>query len=432
MITANIGRLFLQAYNEKFQTSYDAKGFFTEVYHPLFFDSNKYLQWMQNSPFVQMSKGQKVETLTPDERQVKLEEFHQKVDEKRFDASMFLGAAASEEKEFATTSGQVTNLPLAYEANDIYLSWIGSSLGVGVSGGLSFLFMQPEILLDIFDGWQVYRTVLNQNETLKGNQMNTWNAQWLIHKYSRGFCPQNPMANFNPFETSTGGMTVAVASWIQLLIALARHYEQPQMMAYIYNFGQTNTTVGFIPLFLAHIRKPIQLYERLFGMDESYKAEPLWGNPKGLRSSCKRGSIGLEAMEPSALQNEWRNDKTVLKYKNTDENQRILFQTYKIWLMAMLNNEELWAKSEEFAKALKLYLTSDAKKNSTVRKNRIETLLTAYGKKALVTAATEMMDQSETSVLLVEMVKLINMMPDDNVPYFMALIKFQYVTISNQ
>ena len=68
MITATIGRLFLDAYNKKYGKNYDAKTFFVEVYHPLFFDSNKYLQWVQNSPFVQMKKGQKVETLSKEER----------------------------------------------------------------------------------------------------------------------------------------------------------------------------------------------------------------------------------------------------------------------------------------------------------------------------------------------------------------------------
>ena len=61
-----IGRIFLEAYNEKNGTSYDAKKFFIEVYYPLFFDSTKYLQWVQNSPFVQglrsTEKGYGVET----------------------------------------------------------------------------------------------------------------------------------------------------------------------------------------------------------------------------------------------------------------------------------------------------------------------------------------------------------------------------------
>ena len=184
MITATIGKIFLDAYNKKHGTQYDAKTFFVEVYYPLFFDSNKYLQWVQNSPFVQMKKGQKVETLTPDERKEKLQDFIKKVEDCRNpDASIALGFPASEEKEFATTSGQVTNIDLATRKDNIFLSWLGSSLGVGLQGGLSILFSHAEILLDLYDGWRLYRSTLTEIEKLKGNQINTWNGQWLTHRY---------------------------------------------------------------------------------------------------------------------------------------------------------------------------------------------------------------------------------------------------------
>lgn len=81
MITTNIGRIFLQAYNAKYDKNYTAKEFFDEVFYPLVFDSNKYLQWVQNSPFVQMKAKQKIETLSYEERKEKLDEFHRKVSE---------------------------------------------------------------------------------------------------------------------------------------------------------------------------------------------------------------------------------------------------------------------------------------------------------------------------------------------------------------
>lgn len=174
MITAAVGKIFLDAYNEKYGTTYDAKTFFVEVYHPLFFDSNKYLQWVSNSPFVQMKKGQKVDNLSLDERKEKLQDFMSKVEEiSKPDASIAPGFPASEIKEFSTTSGQVTDLDMLTEKEDVFLSWIGSSLGIGLQGGLSILFTEPEILMDLFDGWKLYRTVLNENESLKGNQVNT-------------------------------------------------------------------------------------------------------------------------------------------------------------------------------------------------------------------------------------------------------------------
>lgn len=303
MITAAIGKIFLDAYNEKYGTTYDAKTFFVEVYHPLFFDSNKYLQWISNSPFVQMKKGQKVETLTPDERKDKLQDFLLKVDEfSKPDASIAPGFPASEVKEFSTTSGQVTDLDFMTEKEDFFLSWIGSGLGVGLQGGLSILFTEPAILLDLFDGWKLYRSVLNGNESLKGNQVNTWNGQWLAHRYDkRNFYPEQPMVGFNPIETSKGGMSIAIQSWTKVLIGVAMQYDRPKMMGYVYSLGQTNTTIGFIPFNLDHIRKPIQLYAKLFGEEEGKTAEKLWGTETGFRVCCQKGAIGIEAMQPKGL-----------------------------------------------------------------------------------------------------------------------------------
>ena len=68
MIAATVGRTFLNAWNDKYQKEYSAKEFFEKEYFSLFFDHPKYMQWVTNSPFVQMKKGQKPEFLTHDKR----------------------------------------------------------------------------------------------------------------------------------------------------------------------------------------------------------------------------------------------------------------------------------------------------------------------------------------------------------------------------
>jgi len=58
MIAATIGKKFLKAYNHQHDSAYTAKDFFTQEYFPLFFDKEKYMQWVTNSPFVQgIKKG---------------------------------------------------------------------------------------------------------------------------------------------------------------------------------------------------------------------------------------------------------------------------------------------------------------------------------------------------------------------------------------
>lgn len=431
MITAAIGKIFLDAYNEKYGTNYDAKTFFVEIYHPLFFDSNKYLQWVSNSPFVQMKKGQKVETLTIDERKEKLQDFLTKVEEtSKPDASIAPGFPASEIKDFSTTSGQVTDLDMLAEKEDFFLSWIGSSLGIGLQGGLSILFTEPEILMDLFDGWRLYRTVLNENDSLKGNQVNTWNGQWLAHRYDKGnFYPEKPMAGFSPFEMTKEGMSVAIQSWTKVLIGIALHFDRPKMMGYVYNLGKTNTTIGFIPFNLEHIRKPIQLYAQLFGAEEGRKAEELWGTGIGFKVCCQKGIIGIEAMRPKDLEYYMIADKgkdiILPKY---DEEQIINFHTYQIWLLAMLNNQEMWDKSHSFAKALHDVVTQD-KSISTQRKNIVKSVLSSTTKKNFMSSLENLVPISDSIGCIEEIAGIVNLMPSDNVPYFLTLVRLHYAFI---
>ena len=431
MITSTIGKIFLDAYNKKYGTNMDAKSFFVEVYYPLFFDNNKYLQWVTNSPFVQMKKGQRVETLTADERKAKLNEFLAKVDDSKFpDSSIAPGFPASEEKEFATTSGQVTNISFSISKSDYYQSWIGSSLGVGIQGGLSILFSNSEILLDIFEGWKLYRKALDETPQLKGNQVNTWNGQWLAHCYGRGYIASQPMAGFTPFETTKeGGMNVATQSWTKVLIGVARHFDSPQLMGYVYNLGQTNTTLGFIPFNLEHIRRPIELYKKLFDEEEGVKAEELWGTEKGFRACCQKGAIGIEAMQPKGLK-QYMASSQGAKLPKYDDKQIISFHTYQIWLLAMLNNQEMWDKSLEFAKILQSYAES-GKKGKTINSRQIDAVLGATNKRGFMEALSIIVSDISGIDNIQEIAMIVNAMPTDNVPYFLTLVRFHAAALNN-
>lgn len=439
MITATIGKIFLEAYNKKYGTNYDAKSFFIDVYHPLFFDSNKYLQWVQNSPFVQMKGKQKVETLTENERKEKLQDFISKVEECRVpDASIAPAFPASEEKEYATTSGQVTNLKFATKKDDIFFSWIGSSLGIGLQGGLSILFSEEEILLDLFEGWKLYRNVVDENNNLKGNQVNSWNGQWLAHRYSRNFHPECPMTEFDPFETTKEGMCVRTQSWTIILLGIARHMNMVKLMSYIYGFDSKRKlpyTMGFIPISLEGIRKPIDLYRKYFGMNdnEGGKAESLWGTEYGLKISCKLGYIGIKAMQPKGLIQYMTviDNRKSVKLPKYEEKQVCNYKIYQIWLLAMLNNEELWTQSMEFAQLLQEFVSGD-KKLSTKRSNQVKSILESSSKKAFLSALGEIASDIDPFSKIEENAKVVHMMPNDNVPYYLTLIRFHYAGLENK
>lgn len=431
MITSNIGKIFLNAYNEKYGTSYDARTFFLEQFYPLFFDQNKYMMTAGNSPLENpklswddMIKGKKPYE-TPEQRKSRFEKMIKKTDKSEADMSIARGYASLDIA--APTSGQVTNLKMPNSQEESYASWIGDALGVGVQGGFSILFSKKEILLDIFEGWKLYRKCLNETSMLKGNQINTWNGQWLSHYYDpREYDADMPLAGYSPYNTNKDGIiNIDTQTWTKILIAVSKKYRNAQILGYIYSIGKTNKTIGFIPFDLTQIRRPIHLYEKIFGMSNGRNVESLWGTAIGFKTACTYGAIGIKAMEPKGLRDYVYKGKQP-KAHNYDN---INYNVYIIWIYAMLNNDELWEKSQELAKLLNEASSDKDKSISTKRKNLVETMLNATNKKQFIAAATEVVSFIGKIDEFKGIVKEIHGMPTDNVPYFLTLLRFQYKTL---
>jgi hypothetical protein len=428
MIAANIGKIFLDAYNDKFKTHYSAKEFFVEMYFSLFFDHGKYMQWITNSPFVQgIKKGVPPNS---EERKSKLQTLIDKITNIEADASIAIGFPSLDFN--ASTSGQITNLNLPLKEADVYLSWIGSGLGIGVQSGLSLMFSNKQILLDLFEGWQVYRDFLNNTPGLRGNQINTWNGQWIAHRYDKlSYDVANPTASFNPFGAmKDGGMEVNTQSWTKVLIGIARNYPETSLTAYVYSLGQTNITVGFVPFELPRIRQPFELFEKYFGTTNRENVEKLFGTAIGFTKACQMGAIGVNALEPKGFR-DCMEEGVVPKYNPTDEEKAINFNTYQIWLLAMLNNEQLWEKAQQIATTLNTYSLSD-KNAKKVKSQEVTNLLSSVNKKQFIESLIEIVKGSSEADQFAEIAEIVHTMPMDNVPYFLTLIRFQYAVVNKK
>ena len=434
MITSAIGKKFLTAYNNQNQSNLSAKDFFEKLYVPLFFDRPKYMMTGGNSPLenpkIQWKKG-----LYPSdqERKERIKKTIAKIESSEPDASIAIGFPSLDYS--ATTSGQITNIKLPLKKDDIYLSWIGAGLGVGVEGGMAILFDNTEILMSIFEGWQLYRGLLDGIEKLSGNQITTWNGQWLAHRYNDiAYYREEPMANFNPLESSKEeGLRIPTQNWVRILIGIAKKMQNPQMVGYVYNLGQTNTTIGFIPFILPKIRKPIELYKKIFGDNEYLqkhnKIEELFGSAFGFTRACQKGAIGIEAMEPKGLR-EMIIEAKYPNYKIADDDKIITYNTYQIWILAMLNNEQLWDSARSVAEAFHNY-AKGAEKAKKDRSNNVKAALDSTNKKQFIENLISVVQEAENKSLFEEIAKNIISMPLDNVPYFLTLIRFQYTVINN-
>lgn len=428
MIAANIGKVFLEAYNEKHKSNYSAKEFFVEKYYPLFFNEEKYMQWIINSPFVQGIK--KGIAPTPAQRKIKLGVLLKNIANNKADASIAIGFPSLAID--AKTSGQITNMELPLKEEEVYLSWIGSGLGIGVQSDLSMLFDNKQILLDLYDGWAFYREFLNKMPQLRGNRINEWNGQWLAHRYNKTTYDELvPMTSFEPFKTmQDGGIGIAAQSWVKVLTGIAYRYPSSTLTAYVYSLGKTNTTIGFIPFELPRIREPFDLYRKYFGTTKNEILNAIFGTAIGFTEACQMGAIGINALEPKGFR-DCLVKGIMPKYNATNEEKKISFNTYQIWLLSMLNNEQLWEQTQQIALTLSEYSKSDIKAR-TKKSQEVDTLLTAVNKKQFIEGLTTIVNGSQNAEELRKIAESINKMPVDNVPYFLTLIRFQYAVKSKE
>ena len=430
MITSVIGRTFLKAYNNKFGKDLSPKEFFEEEYWELFYNHPKYMQWVTNSPFVQMKKGQKPHLLSEVERTEKLEILFGKAANDVPDASFALGYPASEVKEYASTSGLVSDVKIPVDEDEVYLSWIGSGLGIGVAGGFTILFDDPDIALQTYQGWKVYRKYLNDPalEKLRGNQINSWNGQWLAYSMGKDFSEDFDFTDLTKngiFNVSESLVEVPTVNWSQLFFSLSLQFPKAELMGYVYGFGQTNKTIGFIPFQLKSGNKLKDVYQQLFG--------GVYSNPKDFESlfgmhikrACELGTVGLQALRPESLKKYMMDGKNLSFKKEEDI---INYQAYKTWLVAMLtrNKEEIVDYTPKLAEVILRY-RNNGKGNSRITLVEKE-MFTSKSKKGFIESLTQMIPDLEDQDLdtLKSLKKEVHLMTNEEFGYFLTLLKFDY------
>ncbi len=458
MFTTTIGRTFLTEYNRRENKNLTAEEFYDEVFFPLFFDHPKYLMWAQNSPFVQ-GISKKKPFFEHNERVEKLAQFHEKVARGERDASIAIGYPASEVKEFATTSGLVTDLEVPMDEEEVYHSWIGGALTIGVAGGYAILFNDPEITYATFEGWKLYRSFLNDDSLslLRPNQVTTWNGQWLTYRFGKRYREDvdfRTLESQGAFSIDKDKIEVNTVEWSKLFFSLSYQFPERVQTGYVFSLGQTNKTLGFFPFYFKSGRTLVEIYQKLFSK-ESYEVnkndfEALFG--KHIKRACELGAIGLQALEPKNLskyfadasnlnlkapdlsmkKNESEEDYAERKTKleGKDKENIITFQTYKTWLIAMItkNKEEMLDYTSGIAKALLKY-REGARKND--RKNLLEKQLFASSKKRdFLKALNEIVSDSSVETEIIEQIKELRdrafLMSEEDFTYLALLLKFDY------
>ncbi|MBM4160735.1 MAG: hypothetical protein FJ217_06520 [Ignavibacteria bacterium] len=408
--------------------------YFENHYFKLFFDDSEYLQSPANTPLFQLIAQKK--TKDAKARKKSLDEIHSKIEtfarskNTLPDMSFAIGYPSAD--MVGTTSGQVSNILLPLDEEDMYASWIGSALGIGIEGGLNVLIDNDELMSILEEGWTVYRSYVDQNDGID-NKIETWNGIWLCHRLSEEFDPKKPTADFKPVNPGKKGEAVLERlPWTRTLFTLARKFPKSVETGYVYSFGQMNKTVGFVSFNLPEVKRLADIYRQLFGkipalsnqrLDEIYQAE------RGFGFACEQGVIGLRSIEPKGLRKfmPGRSDKSELPKEKQNLESQINNSIYISWIVAMLNNKDLLTLAEKGSAMLRTYVVGERQARTT-RSNTVAKVLDSKNRRELVDALTLVVeDDSSTADVCSAIVNAVMLsVPNDSVPLFVTLMRFKF------
>jgi hypothetical protein len=435
MYTAYIGKRLIELVNQREGENRSAKEFYDEVYIPLFFFNERYLQHVNNSKFDQAYKQKGKTRLTSDVLAKTLANQHAKIQNDAPDGSFFLGGAAAEIS--AGTSGQVTDILLPITSHEVYASWIGAALGVGVSGGLNLLIDSDEVLLALYDGWYRYREYLTQTPNLKPHQINTWNGYWVTNFFDGLYSADYPFANKQPetkIDSKTGIASVETTPWVKVIFALAEKMPKQIINTYVYSLSQMNTTVGFISMELPAVLFLNELYQKI-SKEESIitntdSLATLYDTALGFQKACELGKIGIPALEPKQLREHIPSvngeGKPFKTPKNVNDSILLTYNFYQTWIIAMLNNQQLIDLTKRIAVVLKDF-SSQGDRGKKVTSNAVDDLLKSSNRRQFIEKLADFVKQNEAEkIAFDELGDTVVLMPLTDFPLFMALLKLKY------
>lgn len=432
MYTSYIGKKFLKIYNERMNTNISAEEFFDRIFFNLFFNDEKHLMHVGNSPFFQKPKEEDVKKYGS-KPLAQYNNLKVAIANDEPNMSIFVGYAAKDIE--GTTSGQISDIQTSISTDEMYASWIGEALAIGVSGGFAMLLDVPDILWQLFRGWEYYRKYLNQTPNIKDKQIETWNGHWLSHWCQRCYNELTPDRGFYiaPAE-SMGNLAIPTKPWLEIFMALAKKYPDKIITAYSYNLSQTNTTLGFINLYLPEVHSIFEFRDKLFIdgeqsilSDDEIESFKTYYN---FKSACKLGTIGLRAVEPDKLRQYLPIGSALYaqgkEYKFNNKKSYIDYELYKIWIIAMINKTELLELATAVAKAL-IEFERTAERGKTVFSNLSKEIRKTYKLEVFIQKLNEVMEYgaSNNEVFRKALLETYDI-PKDSFSLFITLIDFEY------
>lgn len=395
-----------------------------EFFSESFVNTKGYFQQKDNKKI--SKKGiEFIKTLNKVERNKLLNDFLSKAQRaakyNEYDGSIAIGFPASETEKFQVASGQVTDIDIRYKEEEIYFSWIGNGLGIGVAGGHTVYYNNEHVLLAIYDGWKIYRELLNDKVIDHyGKQVDYWNGQWICYRFDKNYAGDHDFAMLQKYISfeydKSKTIKVQTVPWSKMLFKLSNGCTNNEIIGFVASYGKQNKTFGFYQFHLNSARTIRSYYRRLFGelalINDAKDFEVLYGQK--FHKACQFGVIGMQALRPIDLYEDIEEDKI----------NKIIFRTYKTWLLAMINKEETLEITGVIAKILHLY---EEGSKGTDRRAIIEKLLNSNKREFLIYWDEIVKNtDKDTRNELKKISDIVYFMPKEDYGYFIVLLKLDY------
>lgn len=426
MYTSYIGKKFLQYYNEEYSKKYTAEEFFDEQMFPLFFDNEKYFMRVKNSPFDQLTTtGAKLKLYKTHEERIEANrKLKSKIYSKELAVHTFIGYG--EMNTESSTSGQISNIDFNKGIEEFYSSWIGQGLAIK-TGKFNILFDNKEVLLHIYRGWEHYRDVLNKIPALVKNQVNAWNTKWLLNNYRNNKIQLIPDGDL---ETKNSGVLITSTNWVELIFTLSKYFPNDILSFNSYEIGdKSNISLGFTTIYLKDINELYEFRDKYFiNGNNSILSDTQIENLipfYNFKSACTLGTIGLKSMEPKGLQEYIPKPKTDVK--NPKDLDSKTYSIYKLWIIAMINDENTIKLSEELAKALLDHKKKNNRLTSIV-KNDIEPIWNANNRQILIKSLSNLIEKDSDNREIYNNIvdAVMKDIPQDKLKLFLTLTNFKF------
>lgn len=442
MYTARIGKIIFERWQERTKnTDKTVKEYFDEQFFPLFFDNERYLMLANNSKFDQAYKQKKKKPLTTKVRQEALVNFHGAIEDLNgFEGHLYMGGYTRQNED--ATSSMITQIDIEFKKDDVYFSWLGMAASIGIRGGVSLLTENTTVLDQIVEGWGYYRKYMNGQTELKPHQIDTWNGCWLYHRNDRSaFNAADPLAGFpfaGAYSFKNGVGVLNTIDWVKIIFVLTNLLPQENRLpVYVYSFGQTNTTIGFIPILLEDVRTLNRIYQKLTDntkreiKEKKAALDRIYNTEFGFYSACRIGGIGLRALEPKDLKKFMpaAGDKRK-KFKPGDARFATDFLTYQTWIIAMLKNENLLEYADRLTEELNKI--GSGPRGKAGLQNAVQKVIDSKNLGSFIDAITELMQtegyssQEVDKNVFDETVTQVSKMPTANIPLLLTFIRFKY------